>query len=85
MMTSTKPPAAHAIRYAIRSHKCQRFPWQFFIADGRCVLVSRGADAHAVIRWRYSPQHDAPLAVPLASIPLDVARRVRLALGEAAR
>ena len=49
---------ALGVTHVVHARCCTRFPWQAFLKDGRCVLLSAKSDCHAVIRSRFSQQDD---------------------------
>ena len=78
----TRAGAAEALGviHAVNNDSLQRFAWQLFLADGRCVLVTEKLDDHRIIRSQYSPADDHLNRVPTHAIPLDILERVRLTL-----
>jgi hypothetical protein len=80
----TRAGAAIALNvtHAVHDDTLQRFAWQVFLRDGRCVLVTATSDDHRVIPSRYEHADDHPYSVPLHAIPLDILERVRLAIRE---
>lgn len=48
------------------------FPYQCFLRDGRCVLISRDLDKHVVIRSTFARHDDTPHLLPFERVPAGV-------------
>lgn len=68
----------------IYSHEAERFPWQVFCTEERCVLVSRDMKDHMVIASVIRAD-DRPLRVPLEGVRLELLDVVRRELYGARR
>jgi hypothetical protein len=68
----------------IYSHEAERFPWQVFCTEERCVLVSRDLKDHMVIASEMRSD-DRPLRVPVEGVRLELLEVVRRELYGARR
>ena len=68
----------------IYSHEAERFPWQVFCTEERCVLVSRDLKDHMVIASEMRAD-DRPLRVPPEGVRLELLEVVRRELYGARR
>ncbi len=68
----------------IYSHDAERFPWQVFCTEERCVLVSRDLKDHLVIASEFKAD-DRPNRVPVEGVRLELLEVVRRELYGARR
>ncbi|MBX3351667.1 MAG: hypothetical protein KF684_01935 [Phycisphaeraceae bacterium] len=68
----------------IYSQDAERFPWQVFCTEERCVLISRDLKDHLVIASEMRAI-DQPLRVPVEGVGLEVLEVVRRELYGARR
>lgn len=68
----------------IYSHEAERFPWQVFCTEERCVLVSRDLSDHMVIASEMRSD-DRPLRVSVEGVRLELLEVVRRELYGARR
>lgn len=68
----------------VYSHHAERFPWQIFCTEERCVLVSRDLKDHLVIASVFKAD-DRPNRVPVEGVRLELLEVVRRELYGARR
>lgn len=65
------------VEAVVYSASADRFPWQVFCSEERCVLLSRNLKDHVLIASAFTPERDGPKEVPVESVPLEVYDIVR--------
>ncbi len=68
----------------IYNHEAERFPWQIFCTEERCVLVSRDLRDHMLIASEMRAD-DRPLRIPAEGVRLEMLEVVRRELYGARR